>query len=165
RPALEYLITGRRDPAATEVGTRAENRRKQCASGGQRRLPIWYSPKPGSAGDDPDGRPAPGKELEFTMKRIAATGKDRRWGTALYLVARDFESPAGLELGACAGISAIYLSSAPQMKSLITVEGSAPLAGLAAESLQPFSHARVVNALFDDAIDAELPGVKLDLAY
>src|SRR6185312_4343070 len=72
---------------------------------------------------------------------------------------------AGLELGACAGISAIYLSSAPQMKSLITVEGSAPLAGLAAESLQPFSHARVVNALFDDAIDAELPGVKLDLAY
>ncbi|MBW6457917.1 MAG: class I SAM-dependent methyltransferase [FCB group bacterium] len=167
--ALEYLVTGKCDETIDSVVRHVEGRRQEIAGQGDREIPIWYSPKPGSAGDDTgfNARPEPGKTLNFTMKRIAATGKDKRWGIVLYLIARDFQSNTIFELGACAGISAMYLASAPSVEKLITVEGSEALSEIAKESLKEYKCARVVNGLFDDAIDSELPtlGSQVDFAY
>lgn len=168
-PALNYLVSGHTDPKTATVVKTAENRRREIASKGDEKIPFWYSPQPGSAGNDSsiDARPQPGKVLEFPLKRIAQIGKNQRWGTALYLIAKEFRVSVGVELGACVGISAIYLASAPNIKEFVTVEGSEPLAKIAQESLKICTHARVLHALFDDAIDAELPslGSKVDLAY
>jgi predicted O-methyltransferase YrrM len=61
----------------------------------------------------------------------------------------------------------MYLASAPSVRTLVTVEGSPPLAEMAKESLQEHETAQVVNSLFDEAIDAELPamGKTVDLAF
>ncbi|MFC1792139.1 O-methyltransferase [Planctomycetota bacterium] len=102
------------------------------------------------------------------MDKIATTGKNRRWGTVLYLLARSFRSTTVLEFGSCAGISACYLSSAPSVNKLITVEGSKDLAIIAEDSLARFAgKSKVVNSLFDDAIDNELPMLegKIDYVY
>ena len=164
KSSMEYLVTGKLDKNANAVAVYAEGRRQEIASEGDKKIPIFYSPKPGSAGGD--ARPEPGKELTFTMKQVAATGKSKKWGVVLYLIARDFESNTVFELGACAGISAMYLSSAQSVEKLITVEGSEPLAEIAKESLKKCKYARVVNSLFDEAIDLELSaGDKVDLAY
>ena len=169
KSALEYLVTGKCDESTDRVIKYAEGRRQEIASQGDKEIPIWYSPKPGSAGHDTslDARPEPGKILNFTMERIAATGKDKRWGIVLHLLARDFQSNTIFELGACAGISAMYLSSAQTVDKLITVEGSDALAEIAKESLKAHKCARVVNSLFDEAIDSELPllGPQVDFAY
>ena len=169
KSALEYLVTGKYDEKTNTVIKHAEGRRRAIASQGKKEIPIWYSPKPGSAGNDTslNARPKPGNVLNFTMEKIAKTGKDKRWGTVLYLIARDFQSNTIFELGSCAGISAIYMSSSQSIEKLITVEGSKALAEIAKESLKAHKCARVVNSLFDEAIDSELPslGQEVDLAY
>ncbi len=168
---LTYLITGKLDPAAKVVAAKVETRRAEISSRGNKEIEIWYSPKPGSAvgdGDAESRRPKPGKVLKLTRERIAATGKDKRWGTFLHLLARSFESNVVFELGSCAGISASYLALAPTVRTLITVEGSEALARIAAESLAQIGpHARVINRLFDEAIDSELPALdeRIDFAY
>lgn len=169
RPALQYLVTGRCDTKTRTVVKHAEDRRGAIASQGDKEVPIWYSPKPGSSGTDIsiDAHPQPGKVMQFTMARVAKTGRNQNWGTILYLIARGFESTIAFELGSCAGISAIYLSSAPSIKKLITVEGSKALAKIAEESLKSHRNVKVVNSLFDEAIDSELPSLnrKIDLVF
>ena len=105
--------------------------------------------------------------MHFTAQRVAATGKDERWGTALHLIARSFESSTGLELGTCAGISALYIASAPSMTTYWTIEGSSDLCDIARDTVSGLPGVRVVNALFDDALDDELPRLagRLDFAF
>ncbi|AHM59914.1 putative O-methyltransferase [Flammeovirgaceae bacterium 311] len=169
KPVLAFLINGEIDDQAKAVAVLAETRRNEIAKGGDKKVPIWYSPKPSSAGSDTSAgaRPQPGEVLEFTMERVAATGKNQKWATALYLIAREFKSSIGIELGTCAGISSLYISSAPSMDKFITVEGSEALANIAKESLKSHKNVKVVNALFDDALHQELPSLnkKIDLAY
>jgi predicted O-methyltransferase YrrM len=167
---LEFLMLGEMDNHTKSVMEVAEQRRADIAKGGDKKIPIWYSPKPNSASDEatsPNARPEPGKVLEFTLTRVAATGKDYKWGTVLHLLARDFKSTIGFELGTCAGISALYISAAPTIEKLITVEGSEALAEISRESLKQRKQVKVVNELFDDALEAELPILtkKVDLAY
>ena len=166
---LNYLVTGHSDENIVAVVKFVEDRRKEIARKGNKKIPIWYSPKPDSSGNDTsiNARPQPGKVLEFTMKRIAKTGKNQTWGTVLYLLAREFKPSVGIELGTCAGISTMYLSSAPNFKQIITVEGSEALANIARESLKSNQNVKVVNALFDEAIDLELPSLdsKIDMAF
>jgi predicted O-methyltransferase YrrM len=168
RTALEYLVTGAADPSAQAVTKRAEERRREIATS-IGTAPIWRSPKPGSAGAAVSEalRPEPGTAADFSMSKIAVTGKDSRWGTALYLVVREFGCTSGLELGTCAGISGIYISSAPMMAAYVTVEGSAALCKIANESLLGLEGVRVVNSLFDDALDSELPRLagEIDFAF
>jgi predicted O-methyltransferase YrrM len=168
-PVLNFLVNGVMDPETKAVAEAAERRRAEIAKEGEKKVPIWYSPKPTSAGDDAstEARPEPGKVLEFTMKRVAMTGKNQRWATALYLIAREFKSSVGIELGTCAGISALYFSAAPTLQNFITVEGSEALAHISRQSLKLRKNVKVVNALFDEALDAELPALsrKIDLAY
>lgn len=169
RQPITYLVSGATDSETDSVAAKVESRRAQIAAGGDRQVDIWYSPKPGSgSSDDGQNRPQPGKVLKFTMAKIASTGKDKRWGTFLYLLARSFRSVTVLELGSCAGISAYYLSSAPSVGALITVEGSESLARISEETLAEVSQkCRVVNSLFDEAIDSELPRLRkaIDFVY
>jgi predicted O-methyltransferase YrrM len=169
RPALEYLVSGVSDSRTPAVVKAAETRRGEIAQMGDKAISIWGSPKPGSGGHDSsiDARPQPGRALQFTMGRIARTGKNQKWGTVLYLIARAFKSSVVIELGTCAGISAIYFSSVPTVTTLITVEGSVELANIARQSLETCRNAHVVNALFDEALDSQLPSLesKVDLAF
>ena len=169
-PAIKYLINGKCDKDTLNVISRAERRRKEIADEGDRKVPILYSPKPKDSpnGAETNARPQPGKILEFTMTRVARTGKDYQWGTCLYLLIRESNAATGIELGSCAGISAMYLSSAPNLKRFLTVEGSSELAKIAADSLRNRPNVKVVNSLFDEAIDSELVqghGDKIDFAF
>jgi predicted O-methyltransferase YrrM len=168
--SIKYLVSKiPPDEETNNVIKCAENRRNEIANKGDEKIQIMYSPKPGSSGVDVgvNARPLPGKVLEFTMERVAKTGKNQTWGTALYLIAREFSSSVIVELGSCAGISAIYLSSAKNVVKLITVEGSQALAEIAKESLKKYKNAEVINALFDDAIDKEISELqkKIELVY
>lgn len=169
RPALECLVKGKGDPETELVVRNVENRRAVLAAYGNKEVPIWYSPRPGSSGSEAglSTRPDPGSVMSFTMERIAKTGKNRRWGAFIYLLARSFNVKTVFELGACAGISGLYLASAKSVERLVTVEGSKSLAEIAKESLACAGNAKVVNALFDDAIDSELPALssKIDMAF
>jgi predicted O-methyltransferase YrrM len=155
REGLTYLITGEKDSIASTVAAEVEHRRAMIASEGSKQVPIWYSPKPGSADGQIEKhlRPSPGKILDFTMERIARTGKNERWGTFLYLLVKQYQCECGIELGSCAGLSALYFSASPLLKKLLTVEGSAPLAAIAADTLRHRKGVTVMNCLFDDAID------------
>lgn len=167
---LMYLINESPDTSTTKVIEKAERRRKIIASGGDKKVPIWYSPKSKNTANSvqrDDTRPEPGEVLEFTMEKVANTGKNQKWGVALYLIAREFHSTTVVELGTCAGISAMYLSSPPTVNTLVTVEGSEALAKIARDSLHEYPNAKVVNSLFDEAIESEVPllNEKVDLAY
>ena len=146
-----------------------ESARQDIAKGGSQTVEILYSPKPGSSGleSTPEVRPEPGVPLNFTMERVARTGKDKTWGSVLYILARESKAEILLELGACAGVSAAYLSSSEHCKVLHTIEGSAALSELARETLQKITNnAHVHNALFDDALDELLPDLPyVDLAF
>jgi predicted O-methyltransferase YrrM len=101
------------------------------------------------------------------MQQIANTGKKQKWATALLLLAKEIKASKAIELGSCAGLSARYIASAESITELITVEGSEELSIIATETLKHNHNARVVNALFDDALDTELTnkGKDFDLAY
>jgi predicted O-methyltransferase YrrM len=158
RTPLIYLITGKRDEIATHTAYEAEKRRSVIASKGNKRIPIWYSPKPTSelSSVEKNKSPSPGRVLEFTMERIARTGKNEKWGTFIHLLVREFKCKHGLELGSCAGISAMYLSSSPFLKNLITIEGSTELSKIAETSLKSRPNVTVVNSLFDEAIKSKV---------
>lgn len=167
--SVRYLITKERDLEAAGVATKIEGLRAEIAAQGDKEIDIIYSPKPGSAGETvtSDLRPEHGKVLKFTMKKVAATGKDSNWGTVLHLLARDHAIEEGFELGACAGLSACYLGSVPSIRELVTVEGSEALSEVAKQTTARMSSKiRVVSGLFDDVLDMELPTrSRIDFAY
>lgn len=147
-----------------------EGLRKSLSDKGEERIEIWYSPKPGSSGDEviPNLRPKPGKKMEFTMNQIAQTGKSRRWGIFLHLLVKNSNAGTVLEFGSCAGISGCYLASPDCVDTFITVEGSPPLARIAEENIHTVApRGIVVNSSFDEAIDQELPKLptKIDAVF
>ncbi len=165
--AVSFLLSG--GERVDKVISSVESARQEIAKGGSQPVEILYSPKPGSSGSKstPEIRPEPGVPLNFTMERVARTGKDKTWGSVLYILARESRAEVLLELGTCAGMSAAYLASSEHCKELHTVEGSAALSELARETLQKVTtKAHVYNELFDDALDTllhDLPHV--DLAF
>jgi predicted O-methyltransferase YrrM len=110
-----------------------------------------------------------GHVCQLTACQIAHTlSVNREWGTFLYLCSHAIRARTILELGSCAGISGCYMASSEHCERLITVEASSSLASLARASLcHVSSHAEVVNAKFDDALDTILPTLDggVDLAY
>jgi predicted O-methyltransferase YrrM len=88
--------------------------------------------------------------IELSYGRIAATGKDSTWGLVLYLLAHRVRAQRVLELGACAGLSAMYIASVRSVESIVTVEGSDSLARLSAETLAAFNNATVEHRTFDE---------------
>ncbi len=168
-PATKWLVSGKLDPETTAIAAKIEQLRAKIAAGGLKRVDIIYSPPPGSNGSDAetDLHIQAGETKNFTMARVARTGKVPRWGTALHLIAKAAQSRVMLELGACAGISGSYLASAPSCERFITIEGSPPLAELSRNTLGQISpKAEVITGLFDDVLTDLLPTLdKVDLAY
>ena len=168
REGLTFLLTGNTDDNTVKLADKIEGIRKSIAVQGNKKVPIWYSPKPDSSGNKvtPDLRPSPGKILEFTMERIARTGKNRRWGIFLYLLEKAYQSRTIFELGSCAGISGCYLAAPDSVETFITVEGSTELAKIAEGNIYKVSpRAKVINSLFDDAIDQQLPNLNSSLDF
>ncbi|MDX5420729.1 MAG: class I SAM-dependent methyltransferase [Hymenobacteraceae bacterium] len=170
RPAMEYLLTGKSDKETKRVVAQIEAIRGDIARQGDKTVPIWYSPRPGSSGHEvtEDLKPQPGDVLEFTMAQLAKTGKDKRWGTFMHLLAKAAQARRIFELGACVGISGCYLASTGFVQRFITVEGSGALAQLAGASIhQVYPEGQVVNTLFDEAIKNILPTLheKFDLVF
>ena len=144
-----FLLLRWVDPAARRVRLAVESRRAEIASR-EGSVAVWYSPEPGSAELVEDVDRPPGKVFDVTFAHIAQTGKNAMWGTFLYLLARRIKARKVLELGSCAGLSAMYMASAETVESLVTVEGSGSLAGVARETLAPFKNVRVNNQTFDE---------------
>lgn len=168
-PALEYLVFGETKREVKKNANKIEKVRKKIADYDEESIEILYSPQPGSSDyqSKQESRPAPGQKMEFSMEQVANTGKDRRWGIVLHLLARSACCETILELGACAGISGSYLASSPHCQRFITVEGSAALAELAKDTIDRFAdRAEVYNLLFDDALDKVLPELdSIDFAF
>lgn len=170
-PAIHFLVHGKTELDAAEVANKMENIRSNIAAEGKQSVEILYSPKPGESINEkditPELRPAHGESMMFTMEQVAQTGKSRSWGIVLYLLARECKAEVILELGSCAGISGGYLAASEYCKVLHTIEGSAPLAALASETISQISPKfEVHNALFDEALDDLLPKLDhVDLAF
>ncbi|WP_422071051.1 O-methyltransferase [Tranquillimonas rosea] len=148
----EFLVSGRYpDVNSSRVSDAAETVRKRIAVSRNEPIGIFYSPKPASPSSS--GARQRGAELFFSPERVAQTGKNRRWGSFLFLCAREFEARTVVELGTCAGISAYYIGSAAPVQLLVTVEGSAALTEVARETLKPFGDkVEIHNMLFEDAL-------------
>ncbi len=152
--ALEFIAWPVVDGEGRSVVETVETCRQSIGARAGDGVDVWYSPQPGSwTGTGSDGPPAPGRPIKLSWPRIATTGKDRFGGTLLYLLARGFGSRFGLELGACAGLSARYVAAASSMRELTTVEGSAALCEVARETLRGCANVRVIHASFSEAID------------
>jgi len=81
----------------------------------------------------------------------------QEWGTFLHLLARAVDARSILELGACAGISGCYLASVPSCERFVSIEGSTPLARIAADHLARISrNAEVVEGFFEEQLDRVL---------
>jgi predicted O-methyltransferase YrrM len=148
------------DAATRRAIDAVELERARLIAMGDRPVEILYSPRPGTAGDvaTAELRPDHGKVMDFTIGKAAATGKKKRWGAFMHMLARERQCRNFLELGSCVGMSGSYLASAPSRETFRTVEGAPGLARVAQEVLNKVSPgAEVINALFDHALDAILP--------
>lgn len=169
---LKYLATGKLvDDEDKEIEERVESLRRAMLLKKQS-IPIFYSPKPKSAGEvaTPEMRPEHGEVKDYSMEEIANRASIAPyWGKFLYLISKASEAKTVIEFGACAGISGSYLAAAPSVKRFITIEASKELAAIAEANIKQLNpKAEVYNELFDDALDHLLPGLKesgIDLAW
>jgi len=168
----QYLINQNTTSKVEAISQEIEKRRESLIkSTDSRSVPIIYSPKPGSTTlgefEISEIRPNHGELLEFSIAQVAKTGKNKRWATAIHILAQQYQASMVLELGACAGISAAYLASVDSVAELTTIEGSKELADIATATLSNFTNANVINALFEDALNSYLPTKKnlIDFVY
>jgi predicted O-methyltransferase YrrM len=68
-----------------------------------------------------------------------------RWGMFLHLCSGAIQARTVLELGAGVGISGAYLAATPSVDRLVTVEGSPPLARIAAASMETVTGAASIT--------------------
>jgi predicted O-methyltransferase YrrM len=162
---LRSFAAEKYDSFTAGVIAKVEAERDRLADRGDEQIRILYSPKPGSAGavgigNAPD-RPQHGEVKSFSMTQVAKTGKDRRWGALMHMIASQARSNVILELGTCAGISGSYLGSAPSCRTFYTIEGSSELCAVATDLLgRTVPHATAINGLFDDVLDRILPTIE-----
>ena len=89
------------------------------------------------------------------------TSKPYRSALLLHKLLRKTKSASCLELGSCLGISASYQAAALELNGagrLITMEGAAPVAALAQQTVDQLGHGRVkiVVGRFQDTLDGAL---------
>jgi predicted O-methyltransferase YrrM len=117
-----------------------------------------------------DAARADGEEVSLRWLASAASVPER-WGLFLHMCAQGIGARTVLELGAGTGMSGAYLAAASCVESLLSLEGSPPLARVAAETLAQVSdRARVVEGAFEAELPRVLAGLhadgrRLDLAY
>ena len=158
---LDFLVTSNLNPDDKAVVSRVEEIRANLAARGDEKIPVYYSPLPGSAGtiNNPAKRCQPGETKYFTAEWIAnKTSTDNFWGTFKYLCSNYSGAKNILELGACAGISGCFMASGKQCRRFITIEASEPLANIARSTIgQITENYQVYNCLFDEGLDMILP--------
>lgn len=167
-----WLVTRRLPEDIKPAIDLVEEIRDKLRSRGTERFQTYFSPETFSEQAVVTmERTAPGEVVSFTAEQLAQTiSVDPVRGTFLHLCAKDKKARVVLELGACAGISGCYLGLAPNVQSFVTVEASSSLAALARDNLKAAGvrQATVINSLFDDALDKDLPFLlkeRIDFAW
>jgi predicted O-methyltransferase YrrM len=109
---------------------------------------------------------------EVSLRWLAsAASVPAQWGVFLHLCAAAAGARTVLELGAGTGMSGAYLATAASVESFVTLEGSPPLARVAAETLAAVTdRGTVVQGRFEVELPRALAGLcngggRLDFAY
>jgi len=130
---------------------------------------AFTSPPPQPSDTPHTDPPPPGLLRPFSWELIAnKTCVSHYWGVFLFLCAKRKPVQTILELGSGVGMSACYLTAGNPGAQLITVEGSPQRAAMAGANLSAINpRARVVNAMFDNALDEWLPKLSgtLDIVH
>ena len=101
------------------------------------------------------------------MDVVRRSAKPRRLGRLLFRVARHYQPEVIVELGTSLGVSTAYLASGSPSARVISIEGAAGLAEVAAHNLRSLGlGAQIVTGNFDDELEPLLQRVgKVDLAF
>ena len=169
-PALRVLL-GDTPPARVQaLSARLEHRREELRGRPDVYRYAYEHPSLGTTRWPDDPTTAGGEAVSLRWLASAAS-VPAEWGVFLHLCADAIGARTVLELGAGTGLSGAYLVAAPTVESLLTLEGSPPLARVAAQTLAPFgARATVVEGRFSDTLPRTLAaladaGRRVDLAY
>jgi predicted O-methyltransferase YrrM len=168
-PALNYLSRPVIEPADQPILMQIERLRTAILARTDQPPKAFMSPEPQPAEKEATADVAKGAFEPSSWEWIANRAcVNFYWGGFLYLCAKHKSAEHILELGGCAGISACYLGAGNPDAQLITTEGSPELAVIAGSNLRAINpQARVVNALFEHALDEWLPKLSgaLDIVH
>jgi predicted O-methyltransferase YrrM len=169
-PALRVLL-GEPPPAqAQALVATLERRRAELLRRADVYRFAYHQPASGMERWPDDPAHADGEEVSLRWLASAAS-VPARWGLFLHLCVDAIAARTVLELGAGTGMSGAYLVAGPGVEAFVAIEGSPPLARVAAETLAAVSdRARVVEGRFESALPGALAalcgsGRPLDLAY
>jgi len=160
---LRFLFSGECSATARDASVRIEELRANIAARSDR-FDFTYTPTPlGMARWLETNERGP-----ISCRRLAEVASvSRRWGTFLHLCAEAFEARTILEMGACVGISGVYLASASSAPRLVTIDGSPALAPIARETIAAVSpRATLIQEPFESGLDRALALVEgIDVAF
>jgi predicted O-methyltransferase YrrM len=167
---LRYMVDGQLAEPDRVACAHVEELRSRLAARAGETVSIYYSPKPGTAGDvaTAEMRPEHGEIQTFDLDRIAnQTSVGAPTGRMMYLAGKGSGAKTIVELGACAGIASAYLASSGCTR-FVGIEGSKELADIArgnATAVKP--DAEIIHGLFDDALDEHLESFTdgIDMAW
>jgi len=164
---LRFLFDGDA-PASAQAAARVIERRRAEIGARQESYRFAYSES--ALGPVKLAERTEANDGAMTAHRLAhSISIPRRWGIFLHLCAEAFEANSILEMGACVGISSAYLASIRSRPHLITLEGSAPLAKLAEQSLAEVSErGEVVAGAFEESLPRvldRLDGEQLQVVF
>lgn len=168
---LRVLLGGRAPNGTAVVAETIEHRRAEIARRPESYRFAWQQTPLGTArwADDTPGA----SRGDAVSLRWLATGASvpPRWGMFLHLCANAVEARTVLELGAGVGISGAYLATGRSVHRFLTLEGSPPLARLAASTIETVSdRASIIEGPFESELPRALTTlarerVPVDLAY
>jgi predicted O-methyltransferase YrrM len=169
-PALRVLLGDAPPPQARVLADRLERRRTELRGRPEVYRYAYDAHAPGMVRWPDDAVGADGEQVSLGWLASGASAPER-WGMFLHLCAQAIGAQTVLELGAGTGMSGAYLAAAPSVESFVTVEGSPPLARVAAETLALVTdRATVVEGAFEAVLPRALSRMRdagrcLDLAY
>jgi predicted O-methyltransferase YrrM len=167
RPAALLAFTRQREPDEDAVAKEVESFRSEIpALAAKPKLLSHPSPHSGTFSTDDSGHSSPAALAEAPVEAHMKTGVDPYGGLLLRRLVEGTGARRVLELGTNTGFSGRYILSAPACEWLDTVEGSSDLCELARINLARTSDRfRVLNTLFDEALDELRSGEPYDAAF
>ncbi len=169
-PAVRVLLGDPPPPPARALAERLERRRGELHARREVYRYAYDSQAPGTVRWPDEAARADGEHVSLRWLASAASVPERA-GLFLHLCAQATGARTVLELGAGTGMSGAYLAAAASVESFVTLEGSPPLARVAAETLALVTdRATIVEGAFDVGLPRALAGLRdagrcLDLAY
>lgn len=160
KDSAAFVYYGNYTSEERKIGGLVEQYRRHIADL-SRDLHSFSSPHSGTFEKDADNHAAPGPYIKNSAKAHAMTGIDMKGGILLRRMVTGLGGRRILELGTNTGFSGCYLLSSSQIEQLVTIEGSEDLCEIADQNLKRISDKyRIMNKLFEDAIDQLLGGGK-----